>query len=301
MKVPELVTERMVLRELRASDAEAVAGIFADPETSKWLGSDLSNREAAFVNVYDRVSGDYPDGMGHFLFTVDGAAVGIGHLRPSGELPGGLPEIGWFLARPHWGSGLAREATEALLRHAFDDLALPTVWALVHPENTGSLKLSERLGFLDVGERFAYGAAHRVQVLQRPQRTGLHHVELWVGDLDHARDTFGWLLTELGFRQYQLWENGISWRLGPTYVVAERSPARGSDVHDRLLPGLNHLALHAGDRAEVDRLTEQSREHGWRLMFGERHPHAGGEHHYAAYLENADGFQVELVAAPAEV
>ncbi|SDN70610.1 GNAT family N-acetyltransferase [Allokutzneria albata] len=301
MNVPELVTERMVLRELRASDAEAVAGIFADPEMSRWLGTDLSNREAAFVNVYSRVSGDYPDGMGHFLFTVDGAAVGIGHLRPSNELPGELAEIGWFVARPHWGTGLAREATEALLRHAFDDLALPTVWALVHPENTGSLKLSQRLGFLDVGERFAYGAVHRVQVAQRPQRTGLHHVELWVGDLDHARDTFGWLLTELGFRQYQLWENGISWRLGPTYIVAERSPARNSDVHDRLLPGLNHLALHAGDRATVDRLTEQSREHGWRLMFGDRHPHAGGEHHYAAYLENADGFQVELVAEPVEV
>lgn len=36
--------------------------------------------------------------------------------------------------------------------------------------------------------------------------------------------------------------------------------------------------------------------HGWHLMFGDRHPHAGGEQHYAAYLENDDGFQVELVA-----
>jgi hypothetical protein len=35
-------------------------------------------------------------------------------------------------------------------------------------------------------------------------------------------------------------------------------------------------------------------------MFGDRHPYAGGERHYAAYLENVDGFQVELVAAPAE-
>jgi hypothetical protein len=32
-------------------------------------------------------------------------------------------------------------------------------------------------------------------------------------------------------------------------------------------------------------------------MFADAHPHAGGPNHYAAYLENPDGFEVELVAA----
>ncbi|WP_263639389.1 VOC family protein [Klenkia terrae] len=36
--------------------------------------------------------------------------------------------------------------------------------------------------------------------------------------------------------------------------------------------------------------------HGWRLFFGDRHPFAGGPDHRAAYLEDADGFEVELVA-----
>ncbi|EQD64343.1 Glyoxalase, partial [mine drainage metagenome] len=31
-------------------------------------------------------------------------------------------------------------------------------------------------------------------------------------------------------------------------------------------------------------------------LFEDRHPHAGGPNHYAAYLENDDGFEVELVA-----
>jgi hypothetical protein len=31
-------------------------------------------------------------------------------------------------------------------------------------------------------------------------------------------------------------------------------------------------------------------------MFPDRHPHAGGQDHYAAYLENADAFEIELVA-----
>ena len=36
--------------------------------------------------------------------------------------------------------------------------------------------------------------------------------------------------------------------------------------------------------------------HGWRLLFGDRHPFAGDPDHRAAYLEDADGFEVELVA-----
>ena len=38
--------------------------------------------------------------------------------------------------------------------------------------------------------------------------------------------------------------------------------------------------------------------HGWRLLFADRHPYAGGEQHYAAYLEDRDGYEVELVAPP---
>jgi hypothetical protein len=47
----------------------------------------------------------------------------------------------------------------------------------------------------------------------------------------------------------------------------------------------------------VDELSAEAVLHGWTLMFAEKHPYAGGEQHYAAYLENADGFEVELVAA----
>lgn len=60
---------------------------------------------------------------------------------------------------------------------------------------------------------------------------------------------------------------------------------------------MNHLAFHAGDRARVDTLTEQAADNGWNLMFRDRHPHAGGTDHYAAYLANTDGYEVELVAS----
>ena len=61
-------------------------------------------------------------------------------------------------------------------------------------------------------------------------------------------------------------------------------------------PGLNHLAFHAGSTDRVDHLVDQAPEHGWQVLFADRHPHAGGPQHYAGFLENTDGYEVELVA-----
>jgi hypothetical protein len=48
-------------------------------------------------------------------------------------------------------------------------------------------------------------------------------------------------------------------------------------------------------RELVDGLVERAAKRGWTLLFPERHPYAGGPQHYAAYLEDRDGFEVELV------
>lgn len=130
------------------------------------------------------------------------------------------------------------------------------------------------------------------------ERGLLHHVELWVPDLGRAIDSIGWLLTALGYEPYQDWPDGRSWRLADTYVVVEQSPALTATDHERCRPGLNHLAFHAGDVAQLDRLVAEAANHGWTLMFADRHPHAGGDNHHAGYLENSDGFEVELVASP---
>jgi catechol 2,3-dioxygenase-like lactoylglutathione lyase family enzyme len=131
-----------------------------------------------------------------------------------------------------------------------------------------------------------------------PRLAGLiHHVELWVTDLDRAIRSWGWLLGALGYRQFQDWPGGRSWGLGYSYIVVEQSPARTASRHDRCRPGMNHLAFFAAGRAQVDELAAEAVRHGWTLMFADQHPFAGGQNHYAAYLENTDGFEVEIVAA----
>jgi hypothetical protein len=118
----------------------------------------------------------------------------------------------------------------------------------------------------------------------------------WVPDLVRAVRSWGWLLTELGYTPFQEWPAGRSWRSGPTYLVFEQSPVLSAADHDRHRPGLNHLAFHAGGRDAVDALAASAPAHGWTLLFPERHPYAGGPSHYAAYIENEDGFEAELVA-----
>ena len=132
----------------------------------------------------------------------------------------------------------------------------------------------------------------------------IHHLEFWVPDLDRAMGTWGWLLSELGYKPFGEWPGGRSWRSGHTYIVLEQSPDRTAGRHDRCRPGLNHIAFHVADQDVVEKLVAVAPSNGWRLMFANRHPYAGGEGHYAAYLENTDGFEVELVApsppAPAD-
>ena len=124
----------------------------------------------------------------------------------------------------------------------------------------------------------------------------LHHLEIWVPSLEQANAQWGWLLTQLGYRLFQEWPSGRSWRLGSTYLVFEQSPALTAADHDRRRPGLNHIAFHAGESHRLDALTAAAQRHGWSLMFPDKHPYAGGTNHYAAYLVNTDGFEVELVA-----
>lgn len=125
----------------------------------------------------------------------------------------------------------------------------------------------------------------------------LHHVELWVADLAATTASLGWLLEELGYRRGSEWPAGRIWELGTTYVVVEQSPALSAAEHDRMRPGLNHLAFHVDTVERLDALVDEAAAHGWRLLFPDLHPHAGGPDQHAAYLEDASGFEVELVVS----
>lgn len=128
-------------------------------------------------------------------------------------------------------------------------------------------------------------------------KTGtLHHVEINVSNVHRSAEFWGWMLEYLGYEPYQIWNAGRSWRKGETYVVFVQTEWDYlSDGYHRRRTGLNHVAFCAGSRTQVDELTELLREKGTRILYEDRHPHAGGPDHYAVFFEDPDRIKVEVV------
>lgn len=121
----------------------------------------------------------------------------------------------------------------------------------------------------------------------------IHHLDLWVSDVDTAADEWAWLLGEL---EWEAADDHRSWcHPDGTYVCLECSTDQTPEPHDRLRPGVNHLALTVASRTLLDRMRAESTAHGWHELFADRYPHAGGDQHVALYLENSEAFEVEIV------
>lgn len=57
-------------------------------------------------------------------------------------------ELGYWIGKQFWGQGLIPEASHELLRHAFEELQMQTVWCGYYDGNTKSRRVQEKLGFL---------------------------------------------------------------------------------------------------------------------------------------------------------
>lgn len=123
----------------------------------------------------------------------------------------------------------------------------------------------------------------------------LHHVTLWVPDLERARRSWGWLLGELGYTVDPSLGSVLLYRHADGFAVALEQSADmvPGMLYSRLRPGLNHLAFSAS-LAAFERLVTGAGDHGWIELSFDHHPIAGGAR--VAYLEDRDGFEVELVA-----
>lgn len=129
----------------------------------------------------------------------------------------------------------------------------------------------------------------------------VHHVELWTHDLAGAAPSFDWVMRELGWagEPDPDWPAGRTWtHPSGVYLVLEQSSAVVGTSHERLRPGLNHLALRVVSRAALDRLRDECAAHGWSELFADRYPHAGGPQHTALFVENDQGFELEMVVDP---
>jgi len=123
----------------------------------------------------------------------------------------------------------------------------------------------------------------------------LHHLTLWVPNLERATGPWAWLLGELGFQAAPSDRPRVLlFRKGGFALVLEQSADMVPGMlHSRLRPGLNHLAFALPDGCDPDSLVAGAEANGWTRIDAGAHPIAGGAP--VVFLEDRDGFEVELV------
>jgi RimJ/RimL family protein N-acetyltransferase len=173
---PELQTERLLLRRWRASDREPYAALNADPEVMRHFPATLSRAEAD--EMIDRFEEEFQErGFGLWAVEVVGGAPLIGFVglhEVNFEAPfAPATEIGWRLAKEHWGRGYATEAASRVLRFALDDLGLDPIVSFTTPANLPSQAVMRRIGLVHDSDgdfdhpRMPEGSAFRRHVLYR--------------------------------------------------------------------------------------------------------------------------------------
>ena len=146
---PVIETARLVLRAPTLDDEETMFRIASDPLVAKYLGRAPRTREKTrekLVKVIDGIR----SGTTIVWILVDresGAHVGSACLWNWDE-HSSRAEVGYELAPPWWGRGLVTEAMTPILRVAWERMKLHSVEGQVHPENAGSIRVLEKLGFV---------------------------------------------------------------------------------------------------------------------------------------------------------
>ena len=126
----------------------------------------------------------------------------------------------------------------------------------------------------------------------------LHHLTLWVPDLRRAEGSWSWLLGALGYTRDRSVGSVLLFRCRTFAIALEQSADMVPGMlYSRMRPGLNHIAFNLESASALNDIVAKAADHGWSPLPADRHPIAGGAR--VAYLEDADGFEVELVA-PAE-
>ena len=145
-----LHTERLILRPWNEGDAQDLYEYARDPDIGPPAGwpahKSVEESREVIKNVLSGAE-DYA-----VCLQTDNRAIGAIALKlnENTDLTDRKDEceLGFWIAKPFWGQGLIPEASCEILRHAFEDLGMRTVWCAYYDGNEKSKRAQEKIGFV---------------------------------------------------------------------------------------------------------------------------------------------------------
>lgn len=147
-------TDRLVLRHMEPGDAASLAARRNDPEVSRyqaWPSPFPEERAREMVAELGDMEGPASDQW--WMAAVERTDIGevIGDLGVRLSWEGRCAEVGYTFSPSHWGNGFAVEAVGALVGWLFEHPEVTRVFGMLHPDNTPSARVLERVGMLYEG------------------------------------------------------------------------------------------------------------------------------------------------------
>ncbi|WP_232540472.1 GNAT family N-acetyltransferase [Lysinibacillus fusiformis] len=142
-------TERLLLRKVASADAKSLWAIWSDPAVTKFMNiSTFTNEEQVLemIKLLNQLANEHTAIRYSIIEKTDNNIVGSCGFN-NVDFDNATAEIGYDLAKTHWGKGYATEAIIALIDVAFTHLEMTTIVAKVDAANINSIKVLQKLNF----------------------------------------------------------------------------------------------------------------------------------------------------------
>jgi len=166
---PNITTNRLELRQLDSNDLGFIFRHFSDPEVNRFILDDepvqTIDQAQEIIDFYVPPRKSYNRWV--ITLKAEGTPIGTCGFHKWDER-NNHAEIGYDLSPAYWHNGYMTEALQSAIKIGFETFKLNRIEAIVHPDNTASLRLLERLGFQQEG------------ILRQSLRQGSQYYDHWL-------------------------------------------------------------------------------------------------------------------------
>lgn len=153
-------TDRLILREMRHEDAEAMFELDSNINVHQYLGNNpVKSIDECSIYIENIRKQYIQNGIGRFVVVIKETNevigwAGIKFITEPENNHVNFYDLGYRLQEKHWRKGYALEAAKAWLDYGFKEMKIPTMYASAHIDNLGSNTILQRIGMKQNGQFF---------------------------------------------------------------------------------------------------------------------------------------------------